>query len=127
MIFNDSKSMMSLLQQKKPGIHFAHSVGVAPGTTTMNLGCPGCTPMGGVAAPCPPEETNQTMVDRNATAMTKALLPVAAGGTVAFDPYGSEAELKGAAPFGMSWTKIGIFTALAAVVGGAAAWAHHRK
>lgn len=144
--FNDSAMMMAHLQRKQGGrlgIHFAHNVGVAPGTTTLCMGCQhgqgspiaGSTAVEGaklMTGDCPPDPTNQYMVDKvafKAAAAARAAAPVKA-----YEPYGTESQLKGrtgvnllgrlrgalrdtTGPFGMSWNSIIILAGVAALGG----------
>jgi hypothetical protein len=71
-------------------IHFTPTVGVAPGTTTMQLG----------AAPCPPDEpwmyTSPPQVSSElATKTFEPAPPDLVRQSKAFDPYGTESRLQG--------------------------------
>lgn len=74
-------------------IHFTTSVGVAPGTTTMQMGIPSIAPLNGLGV-CPPGHYGiAVMLPGTQTApTTAALVP---GAEVPTNPYGTESKLQG--------------------------------
>lgn len=130
--FNDTAMMMAHLRRKGPqggglGVRFAANVGVSPGTTTLCLSCQQgqSNPISGptlMQGDCPPDPTNQYMVDR--AAIARAIAP-AAQVLQKYEPYGTESTLKGlhgtlrdtTGPFGMSWNSIIILAGVAALGG----------
>jgi hypothetical protein len=92
-------------------IQFTSTVGVAPGTTTMNLGNPvatGLTCLGLMGQPCPPDPRPYLI----SVPPPKASAARAARPLVAYDPYADLARLKGA---GLAGASAGAFLAPAAL------------
>ena len=105
--FNDTSTMMAFMRAKKPqglaAVKFATSVGVAPGTATLQFDG---------AKDCPPDSAYRYMTPSGLPALATAPTPRdvvdAAAKTVVqeYNPYGSEVELNGIGPFGVPWTRI---------------------
>ena len=92
-------------------IQFTPTVGVAPGTTTMNLGNPvatGLTCLGLMGQPCPPDPRPYLIsVPSVKTSTARASQPM-----VAYDPYADIARLKGP---GLGAASVGSFLGPAAL------------
>lgn len=131
---SDTAPMMALLQRRHPrastlaAVHFTSSVGVAPGTTTLDLRAPmvygpgPCGPdtPGSLRGPgCPPDPMNQYMVTQAgakravATAMRQAQ----------YEVYGNETSMNGlgVAELGPSWSRVLLVALGAALLGAGAA------
>ncbi len=129
--FNSSDTMMAFLRQKRPQggglaatVRFTPTVGVAPGTTTLCMGCGQGHPSPLMGAPqdCPADPLNQYML-APARARAAGAAPAAAA-TMLYEPYGSETSMRGSlgvADLGPSWTKVALIALGAALIGAGAA------
>jgi len=116
----DTTALLGQIRQSRErgGIAFVQSVGVAPGTSTLCVGCAqglGLAPAQGgdgdeglLGGYCVPGASYRYMTQGSGASAPRRAAPARPGALVV---YGSEVELKGP-PFGGSWASFG------AIVGG---------